>query len=106
MLSSPSTENAVNAEASNAYELTPAMYRQMVFDCVTASKRIAGDFLKPFLKGKILQSESERGVNFDHHFAFLTNFLIYRTFYLDNRLTGQRLCVSTNLPLEHCQYLG
>lgn len=41
MLSSPSTENAVNAEASNAYELTPAMYRQMVFDCVTASKRIA-----------------------------------------------------------------
>jgi len=41
MLASPNTEIAVNTEACNALELTPAMYRQMVFDCVTASKRIA-----------------------------------------------------------------
>ena len=35
------------------------------------------DFLKPFLKGQILRSgEFERGkFDFDHHFAFLTNFL-------------------------------
>lgn len=41
MLASPNIEAAVNAEACNALELTPAMYRQMVYDCVTASKRIA-----------------------------------------------------------------
>lgn len=41
MLASPNTEIAVNTEACNALELTPAMYRQMVYDCVTASKRIA-----------------------------------------------------------------
>ena len=41
LLASPNTENPVNTEACNALQLTPAMYRQMVYDCVTASKRIA-----------------------------------------------------------------
>lgn len=41
MLASPNTVVAVNTEACNALELTPAMYRQMVYDCVAASKRIA-----------------------------------------------------------------
>eukprot|EP00116_Pleurobrachia_bachei_P007754 sb/3468016/ len=41
MLAHPSLENAMNLEAANALELTPAMYRQMVYDCVIASKRIA-----------------------------------------------------------------
>ena len=41
MLAHPSLENAMNLEAANALEMTPAMYRQMVYDCVIASKRIA-----------------------------------------------------------------
>ena len=36
------------------------------------------DYLKPFLKGKILQSESERGVNsiLINHFTILQHFLL------------------------------
>ena len=47
-------------------------------------------FLKPFLKGKILRSgEWERGkFDFDHYFAFLTNFLQIKNFLLSGILFG------------------
>ena len=39
-------------------------------------------FLKPFLKGKILQTRKGGKLDFEHHFAFLTNFLKTETFLL------------------------
>ena len=33
------------------------------------------NFVKPFLKGKILQTGKGGELDFDHHFAVLTNFL-------------------------------
>ena len=39
-------------------------------------------FLKPFLKGRILQTRKGGKLDFEHHFAFLTNFLKTETFLL------------------------
>ena len=62
-------------------------------------------FLKPFLKGTILRSgEWERGkFDFDHHFAFLTNFLKWQNFLLSGILFGSSrgsFSKKTDLPFR------
>ena len=45
LLSNPVIENAVNPNAAQIFASSPTSFRQMVLDCVLASKRVEGKII-------------------------------------------------------------
>ena len=45
LLSNPVLENAVNPNAAQIFASSPTSFRQMVLDCVLASKRVEGKII-------------------------------------------------------------